>query len=115
MNYFSKDPNYVPKNLIKELEEYEILEHPAFNFGDKVKLIDQSNPDPTQWQEYVIVGMMHDGMRYRNVDAWIADAPEWQYCIRKANGMSESKWVEEHQLTLNTLNLQGIELDEEPF
>ena len=89
MDYIPQDPNYVPKDLIKELEEYEILEHPAFNFGDKVKLIDYSNPDPTQWQEYVIVGMVHDVMRYRNCDNWIYDAPECQYCIRKSEGIND--------------------------
>ena len=115
MEYIPKDPNYVPQDLIKELEDYEILEHPAFEYGDRVKLIDESVPDPTQWEEFVIVGMVHDGRRYHNVDAWIADPPKWQYCIRKPTGMSESKWVEEDQITLNKLEFQDLSLDEQPF
>ena len=85
--------------LVHPNDEFE-LEQPEYRFGYLVKIIDPSEPNPNEWEEFIIVGMKHNGTRYRNVETWMTQ-PEWYYLLKRPSGVSEEFWVAEDEICLS--------------
>jgi hypothetical protein len=69
---------------------------PAFSFGDRIKIIDESCPHK-DWDEFVICAMELYAPRWKSPGT-LMEMPQWRYGVRCPRGTGELVWFAEDEI-----------------